>query len=212
MNVRKVPIEKVVPWEKNPRTITAEDLERLKRQIKRLGDYKPLVCVEERGRFVVLGGNMRLRAYKELGRRSVEVSIVKARTDAERLAYALSDNDRAGAYDEDALERVAGAAAGELDFTDFKVDLGAAVALSDVLGGGAAEGGGAGGAEKEIEISPEVMESHNYVVLYFDNEVDWLAAQQVFELKTVRGVDTLGQTGVGRVVRGADVLKRLTTK
>jgi hypothetical protein len=60
-------------------------------------------------------------------------------------------------------------------------------------------------------------ESHNYVVLYFDNEVDWLQAQTLFDIKPVRLLSTKrgssnvnGQKiGVGRVLRGSEVINRL---
>ena len=72
MELRRVPISEIVPWDKNPRGILKADFERLKRQIKKLGVYKPLVVCEDgkaRGkrRFVVLGGNMRIRALQERG-------------------------------------------------------------------------------------------------------------------------------------------------
>jgi len=49
VNIRRVPISEVVLWDKNPRGILKADFERLKRQIKRLGVYKPLVACEVGG-------------------------------------------------------------------------------------------------------------------------------------------------------------------
>ena len=59
MNVIKVPIASVLPWDKNPRGIKTKDFDRLKKQIGKLGVYKPLICYKEDGHYVVLGGNMR---------------------------------------------------------------------------------------------------------------------------------------------------------
>ena len=116
-------------WDKNPRSITTADFERLKRQIKKLGQYKPLIITEDG---TVLGGNMRLRAYQELGMKDVWVSIVKADTEQKKTEYALSDNDRAGFYDEDRLaELVSGLP--ELDIKDYRVDLGKMTSLEDLL-------------------------------------------------------------------------------
>jgi len=50
MKIIRVPISKCEPWEKNPRGITKKDFDRLKRQIKKLGVYKPLVACEENGK------------------------------------------------------------------------------------------------------------------------------------------------------------------
>lgn len=41
MNILTVPISKVSPWQENPRRIKKRDFERLKKQIKALGLYKP---------------------------------------------------------------------------------------------------------------------------------------------------------------------------
>jgi hypothetical protein len=111
-------------WEKNPRGIKTKDYERLKKQIEKLGDYKPLVACRENGGYTVLGGNMRLRAYRELGRKEVELSVVEAKTEAKKIEYAMSDNDRAGFYEEDALAELVYPHIDELDLSEFKVDLG----------------------------------------------------------------------------------------
>ena len=78
--------------------------------------------------------------------------------------------------------------------------------------------------EDEIEIEAEVpfsevlREEHNYIVLYFDNEVDWLQAESLFDLQTVQSLSTRtdgqmtpGQErkGVGRVLRGAEALEAI---
>ena len=138
MELRRVPISEVVPWDKNPRGILKKDFERLKRQIKRLGVYKPLVVCEDGGkkgkrRLVVLGGNMRLLALRELGIKEVEVSVVKAPTDKERIEYSLSDNDRAGYYEEERLAELIYPYLEEINLEDFKIDLGKLVDLKDVV-------------------------------------------------------------------------------
>ena len=87
-------------WNKNPRAIKKEDFERLRNQIKELGQYKPLIITSDGE---VLGGNMRLRAYQELGISDIWVSIVEPKTEADKIKIALSDNDRAGYYIEQDL-------------------------------------------------------------------------------------------------------------
>lgn len=123
-------IEKLKPWTKNPRDIKKEDFERLKRQIKELGQYKPLLVTREGE---VLGGNMRLKAYKELGINEVWVSVVTPKTEAEKVKYALSDNDRAGFYISDQLTDLITEYGVEINLDDYKVDLGEAMTLSEVL-------------------------------------------------------------------------------
>ncbi len=93
-------ISTLTSWDKNPRSIKKKDFERLKKQITTLGQYKPLLITPDG---IVLGGNMRLKAYKDLGIEELWVSVVDADTEEKKLEYALSDNDRAGYYDDDLL-------------------------------------------------------------------------------------------------------------
>lgn len=116
-------------WDKNPRGIKKEDFERLKKQIQKLGQYKPLLINKEG---VVLGGNMRLRAYKDLGIEKVWVHEVDADTEQKMTEYALSDNDRAGYYEDDALAELI-ASVPEINLDDYKVDLGQPITIGELL-------------------------------------------------------------------------------
>jgi len=122
------PIEKLKNWDKNPRTINKDDFDRLKRQINQLGQYKPLIVTTDG---VVLGGNMRLRAYKDLGISEVWVSVVDAPTEKEWVEYALSDNDRAGEYDQQKLAELV-LAVPSLRLNDYHVDLSKSTPLADL--------------------------------------------------------------------------------
>lgn len=58
-------IDDIKPAPFNPRSITTSDMKRLKSQILTLGQYKP-VLVKKGDDPLILGGNMRHRAYKDL--------------------------------------------------------------------------------------------------------------------------------------------------
>lgn len=122
------PLSQLKGWDKNPRGITREGYARLKKQIEMLGEYKPLLVNPEG---VVLGGNMRLKAYQEFNKQEVWVSVVEPKSEKEMLEYALSDNDRAGFYEEKKLAELA-LSVPELDLKAFSVDLGKPVSL-DIL-------------------------------------------------------------------------------
>ena len=67
----------------------------------------------------------------------------------------------------------------------------------------------------DVEFTEELGEEHNYIVLYFDNSVDWLQAQTIFgdfikKKQALASKDGYRKMGVGRVVRGADFLKEIT--
>lgn len=122
------PIEKLHEWEKNPRNITEGGFRRLKEQIVKLGQYKPLIITKEGE---VLGGNMRLKAYHELGVDQVWVSIVNPKNENEKLEYALSDNDRAGYYDSDLLANLIPNY--DIDWKNYSVDLREPINLRDLI-------------------------------------------------------------------------------
>ena len=108
-------------WKDNARDIKPEDLERLKYQIKELGVYKPLLCEKSGDRYITLGGNMRLRALRELKKKQAWITVIEVKDEAERVKISLSDNDRAGFYVEDLLaEQLKGL---EINLDNFKVDL-----------------------------------------------------------------------------------------
>lgn len=92
-------------WDNNPRSILKEDYARLKGQISKLGVYKTLLVNQDN---IVLGGNMRLRAFTELFGKDHEVmcGIVETADPGMMLEYALSDNDQAGITDDMKLAEV----------------------------------------------------------------------------------------------------------
>lgn len=122
-------IESLRNWDKNPRSIAKKDFNRLLEQIKKLGQYKPLIITDDG---LVLGGNMRLRAYRELGITDIWVSVVVAPTQKERLEYALSDNDRAGQYDEEVLAELIRDTQG-FDEDLYRIDLGKLSTIKELL-------------------------------------------------------------------------------
>lgn len=133
-----IQIGELVNWDKNPRHIDEEDKERLKKQLLSLGQYKPLIATKEGGYTVVLGGNMRLQAMRELveeGRDDFEqvwVSLVNAPDEKRKLEYALSDNDRAGHYNEDELVELAQGVGEGFNLEDYKIDTAYTVGLDVV--------------------------------------------------------------------------------
>ena len=63
----------------------------------------------------------------------------------------------------------------------------------------------------EVPFTEELMLTHNYIVLYFDNDFDWMVAQEKFGLKEVKDlIPRKNQpTGIGRVINGKQVLEWL---
>ena len=125
-------------------------------------------------------------------------------------AYCLADNKLAlnAGWNEDTLaaELKALEAAGfDVSLTGFSPE-----ELAEIIG----EPTGDTDQEEpapEVEFSEELLHAHNYVVLYFNNPLDWQVAQEKFGLKEVKDlIPRKGQpTGIGRVIRGSDWLNRI---
>lgn len=101
--VKQVKVRDLIPNEFNPRTITAERLERLQDKIKRLGFNQP-VKLDHDG--TLLGGNKRYRSLMEQGLGDLEIpAMVPPRklTEKERQEIIISDNVHEGAWDFDML-------------------------------------------------------------------------------------------------------------
>ena len=67
----------------------------------------------------------------------------------------------------------------------------------------------------DVEFTEELLEEHNYIVLYFDNSVDWLQAETLFGIEKVKDTNTsekLNNIGVGKVLNGAKALNRIGVK
>jgi hypothetical protein len=68
------------------------------------------------------------------------------------------------------------------------------------------------GEKPEVEFSEELLENHNYIVLYFDNDIDWLQAQTLLSLKRYKSLHSkpgFTVTGIGRVIKGSEAIERL---
>lgn len=129
MKLEKRKVSQLSEWERNPRAIDKKDFERLKRQITKLGIYKPLLINQDG---IVLGGNMRLKAFQDTNVDEVMCSIVETKNETEMVEYALSDNDRMGYYEDQALAELV-ASVPDIDLGDFKVDLGKPIDLEQLL-------------------------------------------------------------------------------
>jgi len=119
MNYQIKPLSELREWSKNPRSISKDGYNRLKKQIQTLKLFKPFLITPDGE---VLGGNMRLKAVQELGITEVPVSIVEPKDENEKLAFALADNDRAGFYDDDLLANLT-ASYPDFNWQDYSVDL-----------------------------------------------------------------------------------------
>lgn len=90
--------------EKNPRKIDKVALEKLKKSIEEFPDMLELrpIVVNKDG--VVLGGNMRLRAMKELGIKECPVEVADKLTPEQEREFVIKDNVSGGEWDWDIID------------------------------------------------------------------------------------------------------------
>jgi ParB-like chromosome segregation protein Spo0J len=91
----------------NPRQWTKGDVEKIGKSLKdtpELFDMRPCLVYEVGGKYVVLGGNLRLEGAKKNGWKEVPAIIVPHGTSTEKLKeIVIKDNGAFGAWDFDAL-------------------------------------------------------------------------------------------------------------
>lgn len=89
----------------NPRKISQQQLDRLKKSITDLPqmlEARPIVIDENN---IVLGGNMRLKAITELGFEEVPVVKITDLTDEQQKAFVIKDNVNYGDWNWDILQQ-----------------------------------------------------------------------------------------------------------
>ena len=206
-----VPLEELKPNPKNPNRHPGDQVELLAKVIEAQGWRQP-VKVSTRSGFIV-SGHGRYEAAVLLGC-PVPVDFQDYPSEAEELADLLADNRIAELAEMD--EKMLAEVFAVIDGSDLSADIAgytedAVMALVDAIDGDLEIVG-------DVPFTEVLREEHNYIVLYFDNEVDWLQAESVFAIETVKALSTRTdgkitenqyRKGVGRVIRGADALEAI---
>lgn len=197
MNASRVKIETVLPNPSNPRIIKDDKFKKLVKSIQEFPQMLDLRPIVVDANMVVLGGNMRLKACKAAGLKEVPIVIADNLTEEQQAEFIIKDNVGFGEWDWDIL-------ANEWDEEllqdwglNLPIDLEAIKETKDIPDIG------------EIEFSEELLLEHNYIVLYFDNAMDWEVAQEVYGLNKVKSKDSSDKTkkiGIGRVLNGKNFI------
>ena len=196
-------VEDLAPYELNSRTHSEEQIVQIANSIKEFGFTNPILLDGDNG---ILAGHGRLAASKLLEMKEVPTIQLSELSEDQKRAYVIADNKIAlnADWDNDILKL-------ELtDLMDAKYDV-SLIGFDDkeILKLFDDETSAVVG---EIKFSEELLESHNYVVLYFDNDIDWLSAQTHFKLDSVYSKRSNGKPwskGIGRVVHGGNYLTNL---
>lgn len=106
-NIAKyVAIDELKQLENNPRQIKKADFERLKESVKKNDKFfeaHPIIASDRTGENVIIAGNMRHRAAKELGMTEVPAVILHDLTEEQEREIIIRSNVENGEWDMDAL-------------------------------------------------------------------------------------------------------------
>lgn len=203
LKIEYVDINNIKPYKKNPRK-NEEAIPYVMESIKQFGFKNPVILDKDN---VIVAGHTRIESAKRLGITEIPCIYADDLTDEQIKAFRLADN------------KVGEIAEWDIDLLDTELDDILNIDMSDF------------GFEKtidekikeakemgEVEFSEVLGEEHNYIVLYFDNDVDWLQAQTLFDIKPVKCGSTrkdgkinknMNRIGIGRVLKGAEALNKI---
>jgi 3'-phosphoadenosine 5'-phosphosulfate sulfotransferase (PAPS reductase)/FAD synthetase len=97
-----LPINNLIINPNNPRLIKDANFKRLVKSLKdcpSLFDARPCICSDRTGELIIMGGNMRLLAAKELQYKEVPVIIMSGLTEAQEKEIVIKDNGDFGEWD-----------------------------------------------------------------------------------------------------------------
>ena len=198
MEIKKIKVGDLIEYPGNARR---GNISVLVESLQVNGQYRPIVV--QKSTNYVLAGNHLLRAAMQLGWEEIQAAVIDCDNEhARKIVLIDNRSNDLGEYNEDLLKSLL------KDLEDFA---GTGYTESDIedlekLSGVQVE------ERPEIEFSLSLHEENNYVILVFDNALDWQAAITTFDLKTVKAWDSregFSRAGIGRVVAGAPVLDRL---
>ena len=204
MQIIQKKLADIVPYANNTKKHDETQIKNVAESIKKYGWVQPIV-IDNDGTIVI--GHCRALAAEKLGIEEVPCVVVSDLTEEEINALRIVDNKtNESPWDFDLLS----AELPEIDLSDFEFDFG----IEDEK-------------EKtetvedeapEVEFSEILGEENNYLVLQFKTDIDWLNAQSIFGLETVKSYSTrkdgkvtknMERKGVARVLDGAKVLNEL---
>lgn len=187
--------------EANPRRISNTKLNKLAKSIKefpKMMELRPIIYDKNK---IIIGGNMRYLALQRLNYKDIPDGWAVCADDLseeDKKRFIIEDNVSFGDWDWDVLVDWK-----KEDLIEWGLDVGddydKAGRMRDIPDVG------------EMEFSEELLLEHNYVVLYFDNPLDWEVAKEKLGLKNVKSnVPKKSQkVGIGRVLKGKDIINRL---
>jgi len=198
-------LEEIVLFDGNPKKSSSEDLEKLISLIIELGFVVPFhIWRKPDGKYLLLDGHQRISAIREMGNRGFNlpekypVDYIQAKdlSSAKKILGAISS--QYGRYNKKKLKDFFEG----IDTSNIRL-VGTPI---QIFPANVQEN------KPEIEFAQELGEEHNYVVLFFNNKIDWLQLTSILELKIEKAFDCKPgyvKMGIGRVIDGAEAIQKL---
>ena len=192
MQIINKQIKELIPYQNNPRR-NDKAVDAVAASIKQFGFKQPIVIDKDN---VIVCGHTRYKAAQKLRLKEVPCIMADDLTDDQIKAFRLVDNKTAELAEWDFPLLDLELADIDLNMSEFGFD-------SDFD-----EKEEIKKEEGEVPFTEELLLTHNYIVLYFDNDFDWEVAQDKFGLEQVKDlIPRKGQPkGIGRVINGKKVL------
>jgi len=123
LNIVYVPIDQLRSSEYNPRKISKESMEQLKKSIKRFQIVDPIIAnVASNRKNIVIGGHMRLRAAKELKFKEVPVVYLNIADIQKEKELNIRLNKNTGEFDWDSLTNFKESFLADIGFASEELD------------------------------------------------------------------------------------------
>lgn len=200
-------IKELKPYKKNAKKHPKEQVERIANSIKEFGFFEHrAVAIDSEDN--VIEGHGRILAARKAGLTQVPTICLDDMTEEQIKAWRLIENKTAeSSYDEAMISK-------EIEeLLQSDIDMEAFGFSVDIL------------EDETVEVEPDVPfteilnEENNYIVLKFNNKIDWLNAMGMFGIEKAKAYPTRKEgnkksfgmrAGVGRVLDGQKALERVT--
>lgn len=211
MNIIEIEINKLIFPKYNPRKKLKPDdkeYQKIKNSIEEFG-YTDLVIINKDN--TIISGNQRTQVLMDMGYKKIKVVQIDIdKTKEKALNIAL--NKITGEWDYSML----GDLLLELDSENYDLEITGfdLNEIEDIMAPKSKNDKSKG----ELEFGEVIGEEHNYIVLYFDNEIDWLQAKSLFDIKDVQCGSTrndgkitknMTRKGIGRVIKGREAINKI---
>lgn len=193
------------PYKKNAKKHPKEQVERIANSIKEFGFLEHRAVAIDKDGYVV-EGHGRILGAKKAGLKEVPTVCLDEMTEEQIKAWRMIENKTAeSTYDEKILKEELNELTDVFDMEIFGFAM-------DVF------------EDEMLEVEPDVKfteilnEENNYIVLKFNNKIDWINAMGLFGVEKVKAHPTKKggnkksfglRAGVGRVLDGVKAIERL---